>query len=120
MLTARRVEPAPSLLGIEEPENGIYPGRLRALLELLQELSLRPEEAAGGGRAEALSTLPQIVLTTHSPVLLAAMQARPECLRFLNVMRRDGQLVTHVRKVAHAVKPVHARVRLPAGGRAAS
>jgi predicted ATPase len=109
MLAALRVEPSPSLLGIEEPENGIYPGRLRALLELLQELSLRPEEAAGGGRAEAPLTLPQIVLTTHSPVLLAAMHARPECLRFLNVIRRDGQLVTHVRKVAHGVKPVQAR-----------
>ncbi|HEU4409945.1 MAG TPA: ATP-binding protein [Polyangiaceae bacterium] len=108
MLTALRAEPSPSLLGIEEPENGIYPGRLRALLELLQELSLRPERALGAGRAEAYDARPQIVLTTHSPVLLAALHSRPECLRFLNVVRRDGRLVTHVRKVARSVKPARA------------
>ena len=109
MLTALRAEPAPSLLGIEEPENGIYPGRLRALLELLQEMSLRPEKATEGGQTKAPPARPQVVLTTHSPVLLAAMHARPECLRFLNVVRRDGRLVTHVRKVARSVKPAQAR-----------
>jgi predicted ATPase len=106
MLTALRAEPSPSVLAIEEPENGIYPGRLRALLELLQEPPLHPEKAAGVAQGRAH---PQIVLTTHSPVLLAAMHARPECLRFLNVVRRDGRLATHVRKVARAVTPTQAR-----------
>jgi predicted ATPase len=111
MLTALQADPAPSVLGIEEPENGIYPGRLRALLKLLQELSLRTEEDAEGVRAGAPHSppRPQVILTTHSPVMLAAMHMHPECLRFLNVVRRDGRLATHVRKVARSVKPAQAR-----------
>lgn len=106
MLTALQAEPSPSVLAIEEPENGIYPGRLRALLTLLQELSLRPEGAAGG---EAPSPpRPQVILTTHSPVLLAAMHSQPECLRFLNVARRGGRLVTYARRVAPSITPAQA------------
>jgi predicted ATPase len=111
MLTALQAEPAPSVLGIEEPENGIYPGRLRALLKLLQELSLRPEAAAEGEPAGAPPSppRPQVVLTTHSPVLLAALHSQPECLRFLSVARRGGRLVTYVRRVARSITPVQAR-----------
>ena len=50
----------PPLLLIEEPENGVHPGRLREIVALLRRLT-KPE----GTRPPV-----QIVLTTHSPYLL--------------------------------------------------
>jgi predicted ATPase len=114
LLTALRLESRPYLIGIEEPENGIYPGRLRALLETLRgETERRPHEEpallaalaervndspGGGGVVENL--LPtQILLTTHSPVLLAALQRRPQHLRFIDTVHRDGRRVTRARAV---------------------
>lgn len=104
-----------SCLGIEEPETGVYPGRLRALLAFLEEhaerLPLVERERAG----EPLSLLPgdgprtQLLLTTHSPVVLAALRSKPECLRFLDLMRRDGQLVTRARRVSPTFAPAQAR-----------
>ena len=44
LLTALRMRPRPYMLCIEEPENGIYPGRLRALLEVLREATARSHE----------------------------------------------------------------------------
>jgi hypothetical protein len=116
LFTALRAAPKPLLLGIEEPENGVYPGKLRALLELLQE-SLSPAGAppAGGaeGGASSAQMRPrfgtQLVLTTHSPVVLAALRSTPECLRFLDLVRHDGQLVTRARKVAPSITPAQAR-----------
>lgn len=69
LLTAQRLDPQPSLIGIEEPENGIYPGRLRALVELLRG---QAEEEAG--------VFTQVLLTTHSPVFLAALRNHPQHL----------------------------------------
>lgn len=53
-------------LCLEEPENGVHPFRIKAILELLQELctdlSSPPEKG---------TQLKQTILTTHSPVLLS-------------------------------------------------
>lgn len=54
----------PKLLLIEEPENGIYPARLRQIIDLLKQLVNRTE----GIR------FPQIILTTHSPYVLSFFQ----------------------------------------------
>ena len=37
LLTALRVEPRSAMIGVEEPENGVYPGRLRKLVEYMQD-----------------------------------------------------------------------------------
>lgn len=113
LLTALRLEPRPDLLCIEEPENGIYPGRLRALLELLRDETTRRHDDPGviarldallqdvGARAIATNLLPtQILVTTHSPVILAALRNHPEHLRFVDAVRRDGHRFTRVRPVA--------------------
>jgi hypothetical protein len=113
LLTALRLEPRPYLIGIEEPENGIYPARLRALVELLQqEAERRLHEQPGWAAAilassevpvaDAVSTNllpPQILLTTHSPVLLAALREHPQHLRFVDVVHRDRHRVTRARNV---------------------
>lgn len=54
LLTALFQEPAPALLGFEEPELGVHPGAIPVLFDFLQEASTRS----------------QILLTTHSPDLL--------------------------------------------------
>jgi predicted ATPase len=101
LLTALQVEPRPVVIGVEEPENGVYPGRLRKLLDYMQEI------AAQGDEHGASPT--QLVLTTHSPVVLAALRSRPELLRFVDLVRRDGQLVTRARTVSPTLDPDHAR-----------
>jgi predicted ATPase len=55
LLALSGVKEAPSLVGLEEPENGVHPRRVRLIAELL-------ESRANGGNT-------QLVVTTHSPIL---------------------------------------------------
>lgn len=56
------------------------------------------------------STLPvQILLTTHSPVALAALRAHPQHLRFIDMVRRNGERVTRVRCVGKPAAGDHGR-----------
>ncbi len=71
----------PGMLLIEEPENGLHPSRLRAVVEMLRKLS-----------TGEVGTRPrQVILTTHSPLLLN--YARPEEVR---IVRRDPESGTRV------------------------
>lgn len=97
LLTALRVEPRSAMIGVEEPENGVYPGRLRKLVEYMQEIAVQ------SGEEGASPT--QLVLTTHSPVVLAALRTRPEVLRFVDLVRRDGHLATRARTVSATAGP---------------
>lgn len=101
LLAALHVEPRPTIVGVEEPENGIYPGRLRTLLSLLREIATSGDEASPDSAQPAT----QILLTSHSPVVLAALRDRPEHLRFMDLVRRDGQLVTRARTVGALEAP---------------
>ncbi|MBI4955730.1 MAG: AAA family ATPase [Myxococcales bacterium] len=55
----------PPLLLIEEPENGVHPGRLQEIVKLLRRLT----------KAEGARPAVQIVMTTHSPYLLDEIRA---------------------------------------------
>lgn len=90
LLVAAFAPNASKTICIEEPENGIYPRRLRDLLTLLHERTLPLE----GGPLP-----PQIILTTHSPVAIAALRHAPECIRFVDTVRRNGERVTRVRRL---------------------
>lgn len=68
----------PKLLLIEEPEKGVYPKRLEQIITLIRRLE---EERPSG-------TVPQIVMTTHSPLLLSAFQ--PEEVTFMSRIGGDG------------------------------
>jgi predicted ATPase len=70
MLTALFQEPAPSLIGFEEPELAVHPGALPILYDYLVEASERS----------------QIVITTHSPELMDLFDI--DCIRV--VERRNG------------------------------
>ncbi len=69
LLALGGVKEPPGLIGFEEPENGVHPGRIRRIAELL-------EARAGSGET-------QLIVTTHSPIL-------PDMIpdRFLYVCRR--------------------------------
>lgn len=56
LLALEGAKEPPSLIGFEEPENGIHPRRIKAVAELLKT------------RAQTGNT--QLVVTTHSPILL--------------------------------------------------
>ena len=62
----------PSLLLIEEPENGIYPKRLGEVIQLLKQLVNRTDG----------KPFPQIILSTHSPYVLSFFE--PEEVTFLS------------------------------------
>ena len=56
---------ATGLICIEEPENGIHPANLPAMLSLLQDLAIDPSLAPGDD-----NPLRQVIVTTHSPGLV--------------------------------------------------
>ncbi|MBA3545583.1 MAG: AAA family ATPase [Nannocystis sp.] len=84
-----------SIICMEEPEDGIDPGRLRRLIDLLRDVT-RPDPWIAG---EAGRPAPQILITTHSPVFLAALRQQPDALRYINTVVRDGQRLTWARRV---------------------
>jgi predicted ATPase len=85
-----------SLICIEEPENGIYPGRLRRLIDLLREAT-----AWEGWHQDTSQRMPpQVIVTTHSPVFLTALREHPQALRYVDVVRRDRCRVTRARALA--------------------
>ncbi|HZR39251.1 MAG TPA: AAA family ATPase [Ktedonobacteraceae bacterium] len=70
LLALQGIKDQPTLIGFEEPENGIYPGRLNLIVSLLRTLA---------------SEGTQIITTTHSPVLPDYTPREN-----LYVCRRDG------------------------------
>ena len=56
---------AQGLLCFEEPENGIHPGRIEAMLNLLKGLCVDPEDAVGPD-----NPLRQVIVNTHSPAVV--------------------------------------------------
>lgn len=80
-----------SLIGFEEPENGVHPRRLELVARLLWELAHANEPRAR-----------QVIVTTHSPLfcdaLLRIHRERQGDFALLNVSREDG---------ATAVTPLH-------------
>ncbi len=90
MLTLVRTHPSNGLIAIEEPENGIYPGRLRELVTKLLDIT--------SPRAGKLPH--QIILNSHSPSLVAALSDHPEMVVFADLVRqRNGLRSTRMRHV---------------------
>lgn len=86
---------------IEEPENGIYPGRLRRLIEILREVT----DSSAWREERTSSAPPQVIVTSHSPVFLSALREHPEHLRYLDTVLRDGVRATRARRVSAAASP---------------
>jgi len=54
------------LLCLEEPENGIHPNRIPAMLKLLQDIATNVEEPLGPD-----NLLRQVIINTHSPAVVS-------------------------------------------------
>ncbi|MDI1428975.1 MULTISPECIES: AAA family ATPase [Polyangium] len=81
-----------AIAAIEEPENGVYPGRLRALVD-----SLLSATSPTLGEATAV---PQVLLSTHSTAIIAALRGLPRAIVFADLVRgRDGLRSTRMRHV---------------------
>jgi predicted ATPase len=59
---------ASGLICLEEPENGIHPNRIPAILRLLQEIATDSDEPVG-----TENPLRQVIINTHSPMVVAAV-----------------------------------------------
>lgn len=57
---------APGLICLEEPENGIHPERIPAMLDLLQDIAMDTDEVVGPD-----NPLRQVIINTHSPAVVA-------------------------------------------------
>jgi predicted ATPase len=66
-LTVLELDPrAQGLLCLEEPENGIHPERIPAMLRLLQDIPTDVDEPVGPD-----NPLRQVIINTHSPAVVA-------------------------------------------------
>lgn len=71
------------LLCFEEPENGIHPAKMGAMLDLLKELAVDTNQSAGED-----NPLRQILIATHSPVLVKLES--PDDLIYADIVRVQG------------------------------
>ncbi len=76
LLSLCSVSPPPPLLGIEEPETGIHPRRIRQIAEILQQ--------------KARSGKSQIIVTTHSLLFLDAIH--PESIYLCRKIQGESQI----------------------------
>lgn len=57
------------VLCLEEPENGIHPERIPAMLQLLRDISIDTEESVGSE-----NPLRQVIVNTHSPAVVGEVR----------------------------------------------
>lgn len=88
IVSALLQQPAPALIGIEEPELTVHPGAITLVYEFI-------EQAADNT---------QIILTTHSPELLDQIDLDRHQVVVVGKSARDG--ITHVSTMAHSQQQV--------------
>lgn len=77
------------LVCMEEPENGIHPGRMGSMVELVRDLAVDPQHAPGLD-----NPLRQVVVNTHSPTFVE-LQQREDLLLATRQSHRMGGSVAH-------------------------
>lgn len=71
------------LLSMEEPENGIHPANIPAIVDLLHDLAVDPSEPPGSD-----NPLRQVLVNTHSPGIVQLVE--PQALLFADNWRLPG------------------------------
>ena len=82
----------PGVYCIEEPENGIHPGRIPALLKLLQAIAMDT-----GYPIEPGNPLRQVIISTHSPSIVSRVPGDSLVVAELRNSIRDGKRFTRAR-----------------------
>lgn len=93
----------PGVICLEEPENGIHPDRIPAILQLLQDISTDPNEPA-----DESNPLRQVIINTHSPSVVMAVPDSSILLAKPGKDLRNGQ---EFGKVIFACLPNNWRVK---------
>jgi predicted ATPase len=75
---------AGGLICLEEPENSIYPDRIPKVLELLQDMAANPKRPVGPD-----NPLRQMIINTHSPIILNQVSADDLLFAELKELKQD-------------------------------
>ncbi|KHD08099.1 hypothetical protein PN36_18790 [Candidatus Thiomargarita nelsonii] len=79
------------LVCFEEPENGIHPRRLKSMIQRLQELVTNPQESV----EEPLS---QLIMNSHSPVVLSALEVENGEVMFAQVFNEADPMTKKIKR----------------------
>ena len=91
-LSVLELDPETSgVLCLEEPENGIHPERIPAILELLQGIATDARELA-----DDTNPLRQVIINTHSPSVVMAAPAESLLLARSEPARQNGSVFSKV------------------------
>jgi predicted ATPase len=82
------------LLCMEEPENGIHPGRIKAMVELIRDLAVDPFELPSTS-----NPLRQVLVNTHSPFFVQYQDENDVLLALPTTISRENERCTTVRLV---------------------
>ena len=77
---------AQGVLCLEEPENGIHPERIPAMLKLLKEIATATDDPIGPD-----NPLRQVIINTHSPSVVSEVDDDSLLFAQLHESVRDGQ-----------------------------
>jgi predicted ATPase len=92
-LTVLELDPRQrGVICLEEPENGIHPERIPAMLELLQDIAVDDQLAIGED-----NSLRQIIVNTHSPTVVQQVPDDSLLVAEPHEVMRDGQRTRGVR-----------------------
>jgi predicted ATPase len=76
---------------MEEPENGIHPARIGAMVDLVRDLAVGPEEAPGPD-----NPLRQVIVNTHSPLFVRKQRDDDLVVALTSTVSRGGHAATTV------------------------
>jgi len=85
-LAVLEAQEQPGVVCIEEPENGIHPGRIPALLDLLQAIAMDTAYPIEPG-----NPLRQVIISTHSPSIVARVPGDSIVVAELRSTVNDGK-----------------------------
>jgi predicted ATPase len=76
----------PGVLCLEEPENGIHPESIQAMLSLLQDIAVDVEKPVGSD-----NPLRQVIINTHSPAVVSRVPEESLLVAELAGMQKNGR-----------------------------
>jgi predicted ATPase len=79
---------------MEEPENGIHPGRIEAMVNLVRDLAVDPN-----AEPESDNPVRQVLVNTHSPYFVQFQRADDLLLALPTSIRQEGRSRTTVRLI---------------------
>jgi predicted ATPase len=80
------------LLCMEEPENGIHPGRVEAMVELVRNLAVDPTAPPGVD-----NPMRQVIVNTHSPYFVQYQSRDDLLLAIPSAIRKNGREASTIR-----------------------